>query len=196
MNSESNIPPTPSEVTRLLQRYSAGDKSAGDELAPLLLTELRRLAASYLRRERPFHTWQPTDLVNEAYAKLIKEPTPNFNNRSHFFAIAAMTMRCLLTDHIRRKRSRINGGDYRFVPLLDGYGIPEEKCDLIADLDEALKELEAIDPVLAKVVELKFFGGCSHDEIATILEMSPKTVGRKWTAARAWLIGRFPPKRE
>lgn len=185
-----------SEVTQLLKRLGEGDKAAGEELAPLVYQELRKLAASYLRHERRGHTWQTTELVNEAYLKIAGEPNPNFEGRAHFFGIAAQIMRRLLTDYARRKRSEKRGGKANIVPLIDGYGISEEHCGLIADLDEALERLKAIDPQAAQVVELQFFGGRTHDEIAGILGVSTKTVGRKWVAARAWLIGHLRPDSE
>ncbi|HEY2842577.1 MAG TPA: ECF-type sigma factor, partial [Bryobacteraceae bacterium] len=109
-----------------MRRLAEGDKAAGDELAPLVYQELRKLAASYLRHERRTHTWQTTELVNEAYLKIAGVPSPNFEGRSHFFGIAAQIMRRLLTDYARRKRSEKRGGKANFVPLIDGYGISEE----------------------------------------------------------------------
>jgi RNA polymerase sigma factor (TIGR02999 family) len=185
-----------SEVTELLKRLAAGDQNAGDELAPLVYRELRRLAASHLRRERRSHTWQTSDLVNEAYMKLAGEPNLNFNGRTHFFGIAAVIMRRLLTEYARRRRSEKRGGKVSFVPLLDGYGIPDGQCEMIAELDEALERLAVIDPVAAQVVELRFFGGRTEEEIAEILGVSRKTVARKWVAARAWLLGQLRPDSE
>jgi RNA polymerase sigma factor (TIGR02999 family) len=182
-----------SEITILLQRVAQGDQAAHDELAPVVLAELRRLAAFYLRAERPFNSWQTNELVNEAYLKLVGGPTPNFNGRAHFFGIASRIMRRLLIDYARRKRSRKRGGDVEIVPWLDGYEIPDRQCDMIAELDEALERLAAIDPQTAQVVELQFFGGCTREEIAVILDICPKTVNRQWMGARAWLHGQLRP---
>ena len=184
------------EITRLLGEWREGDKGALDRLSPIVHQELRRIAVAYMRRERADHTLQPTALINEAYVRLLGQGTITFANRAHFFGIAAQIMRRLLTDYARRKRSEKRGGKANFVPLINGYGISEEHCGLIADLDEALDRLKAIDPQAAQVVELQFFGGRTHDEIAGILGVSTKTVGRKWVAARAWLIGHLRPDTE
>jgi RNA polymerase sigma factor (TIGR02999 family) len=184
---------TSSEVSRLLQRLADGDKTASDELDPHVYTELHKLAASYLRRERPWHTWQTTDLVNEAYLKLAGNPAVHFESRTHFFVVAAQIMRRILTDYARRKRSEKRGGNAFVIPLEDDLAVADEQCGLIADLDEALQRLEAIDARAAKVVELRFFGGLTEDEIAELLGVSLRTVKRVWMAARAWLLGQLSP---
>lgn len=180
---------TSNEVSRLLRRLSTGDKAAGDELVAHVYPELHKLAAAYLRRERHAHTWQTTDLVNAAYLKLVAEPEPDFRGRSHFFGIAAQIMRRLLTDYARMRKAKKRGSNPVLVSLEDCLAIADEDCGLIAELDEALKRLEAFHPRAAKVVEMRFFGGLTDVEIAELLEVSTKTVSRSWTFARAWLFG-------
>ena len=182
------------EVTQILRRLAGGDKAAGEELAPHVYGELHKLAAAYLRRERPSHTWQTTDLVNAAYLKLVAEPEPDFQCRTHFFGIAAQIMRRLLTDYARKRRAKKRGANPLLVPLDDCLAVADEHCDLIEDLDEALKRLEAINPRAAKVVELRFFGGLTEDEIAELMGVSTRTVVRLWKMARAWLFGELSPK--
>ena len=184
------------EVTELLRRLGDGDKTAGNELAPQVYAELHKLAASYLRREKPWHTWQTSELVNEAYLRLVGNPIERLHGRSHFFGVAAQIMRHILTDYARRKRAQKRGGKTFVVPLEDGLFVNEEQCGLIADLDEALQRLEMIDSRAAKVVELRFFGGLNEEEIAELLGISSRTVKRSWTMARAWLSGQLNPPSE
>lgn len=181
-----------SELTQILKRLAGGDKAAGDELAPHVYGELHKLAASYLRRERSSHTWQTTDLVNEAYIKLVT-PEVDFQGRAHFFGIAAQIMRRILTDYARRRGAKKRGSNPLVLPLEDCLAVADEQCGLIADLDEALLRLEEINPRAAKVVELRFFGGLTEDEIAEVMEVSPRTVVRLWKVARAWLLGQLDP---
>ena len=185
---------SPGEVTRLLRRLAGGDQSAQDELAPHVYTELHKLAAFYLRRERPSHTWQTTELLNEAYLKLVGDPDPDFQGRAHFFGVAARIMRRILTDHARRRRAEKRGGNARVIPLDDGIAMSEEQVGLIADLDEALKRLETLNPEAARVVELRFFGGLTEEECARLLGVSSRTVKRLWMTARAWLYGLLTPE--
>jgi RNA polymerase sigma factor (TIGR02999 family) len=182
-----------SEVTQLLRRLAAGDKAAQEELAPHVYSELHKLAAFYLRRERPNHTWQTTDLLNEAYLKLAGDIGVNFQCRSHFFGVAAQIMRRILTDYARRRQAGKRGGQARMVSLDDGLAIAEEECGPIADLDEALTRLEAIDARAAKVVELRFFGGLTEEEAAEVLAVHVRTVKRDWMKARAWLLNALHP---
>jgi len=184
---------TSSEVTQLLKRLANGDKTAADELAPQVYSELHKLAASYLRREKPPRILQTTELVNEAYLKLTGNSQLNFQGRSHFFGIAAQIMRRILTDYARRKHAEKRGGNRFAVPLDDTLAIADGQCGLIADLDEALQRLEAIDARAAKVVELRFFGGLTEDEIGELLGVSSRTVKRLWMTARAWLLGQLSP---
>jgi RNA polymerase sigma factor (TIGR02999 family) len=178
--------PPPSDVTRLLAHVSAGDRQALERLFPLVYRELRRRAAGYLRRERPNHTLQPTALVNDAYMRLLEQQHVRWQNRSHFFAIAAQSMRRILVDHARRhRRAKRNGG---LNVTLDSAELPvaEISIDLLA-LDEALERLASRDVQQARVVEMRFFGGLSVEEIAELLGCSVSTVKREWTMARVWL---------
>lgn len=176
------------DVTGLLQQWSGGRQESLDELLPHVYAELRRLAARYLRRERFGHTLQPTALVHEAFLKLVGQDV-QWQNRAHFFAIAAKLMRRILIDHARGHGAGKRGGGALHVPL-DDVQVPVggADVDLIA-LDEALTRLAAIDPQQSRIVEMKFFGGLTIDEIAEVLRISPATVSRDWTIARAWLFG-------
>jgi RNA polymerase sigma-70 factor (ECF subfamily) len=175
---------------QLLERATAGDGQAVAELMPLVYDELRRLAASYLRRERPGQTLQATALVHEAYVRLIGEKPQHFNNRTHFLAIAALSMRQILVQRARARHAAKRGGNPERITLDEqlfaapGGGTPE--VDVVA-LDAALDKLAALDMRQAKIVELRYFGGLSVEEAADVLGISPATVKRDWTLARAWL---------
>jgi RNA polymerase sigma factor (TIGR02999 family) len=182
------------EVTQILRRLADGDQAAREELAPHVYSELHKLAAFYLRRERPPHTWQTTELLNEAYLKLVGDAGPDFRGRSHFFGVAAQIMRRILTDHARRRGAEKRGGNAHTIPLDEDLAISDEQAGLIADLDEALQRLEAIHPQAARVVELRFFGGLTEEESAVLLGISSRTVKRLWMTARAWLFGQLSPK--
>ena len=176
-----------SDVSRLLQHWRDGDRSALDALLPLVYKELRRLARFQLRQERPNHTLQSAALVNEAYLRLVGLNAPKWESRTHFFAIAAQLMRQILVDYARRHRAAKRGADVRRVSVSDAAATPQTTdCDVLA-LDEALHSLANIDPRQSRVVELRFFAGLSLDEIAKVLDVGPATVQRDWTAARAWL---------
>ncbi len=174
------------DVTMLLNAWSDGKQDALDELMPLVYQELRKLARSYLRAERPEHTLQPTALVNEAYLRLVDQKNVRWQNRQHFFGIAAQLMRRILVDHARRRQSEKRGGGEALIPFEEAKGVPLKARNLVA-LDDALKDFANIDPRSAKIVELRQFGGLSIDETAEILEISPATVKRDWTVAKAWL---------
>jgi RNA polymerase sigma factor (TIGR02999 family) len=165
------------------------DKAVG-ELMPLVYDELRRLAAGYLRRERPGQTLQATALVNEAFVRLSQERPQSFQNRTHFLAIAALSMRQILVQRARAKHAEKRGGGAERITLDEsmagGPSVPDEGIDVLA-LDEALTRLAAFDPQQAKMVELRYFGGLTIEETAETLEISPATVKRQWTLARAWL---------
>jgi RNA polymerase sigma factor (TIGR02999 family) len=179
--------PTRSEVTRLLQQWGEGRQDALDRLLPEIYAELRLLASSYLRRERRDHTLQPTALVHEAFLKLIDQRVVRWQNRAHFFGIAAQAMRRILVDHARAHGAGKRGAGQRPLALEDAQastGMPD--IDLLA-LDHALTKLAAIDPQQSRVVELRFFGGLTMDETAEVLHISSATVGREWTLAKAWL---------
>lgn len=178
----------PHDVTQLLHDWSDGDKKAAEQLMPLVYDELRRMARGYLRRERPEHTLQPTALVNEAYLKLVDQRSVNWQNRHHFFGIAAQMMRRVLVDHAREHAAEKRGGLRRKVSL-DEAGIltmGERAAELVA-LDEALRKLAEVFPRKARVVELRFFGGLSVQETAGVLDVSDKTVMREWETAKLWL---------
>jgi len=178
---------SPHEVTRLLRAWSDGDEEALARLAPLVETELHRLAGSYLRRERPGHTLQTTALVNEAYLRLIGDSAVEWQNRAHFYGIAAQLMRRILVDHARRRRKLKRGGDPLRVSLAEAENAaPEKSADIIA-LDEALSSLAKLDARKSQIVELKFFGGLQEQAIAEALTISLRTVQREWSLARAWL---------
>jgi RNA polymerase sigma factor (TIGR02999 family) len=179
----------PSDPTKLLSRASAGDSKAVSQLMPLVYDELRRLAASYIRRERPGQTLQATALVNEAYIRLIGEKAHNWQNRTHFLAIAALSMRQILVQRARTRKAAKRGGDPQRITL-DEQLLPaapdKGEVDLLA-LDTALEKLAALNERQAKIVELRYFGGLSVEEAAEALGISPATVKRDWTLARAWL---------
>jgi RNA polymerase sigma factor (TIGR02999 family) len=179
--------PSPDPVTRLLLDWSDGDARARDEMLPLVYDELRRLATMYLLRERHDHTLQPTALVHEAYLRLVDQRQVNWKNRAQFVGLAAVMMRRILVNHARDRAAGKRGGDMRRVPLseVDGAGKPRD-VDVIV-LNDALDQLGAFDSRKSRIVELKFFGGLTTDEIAEVLQLSPATVERDWSFARAWL---------
>ncbi len=177
----------PDDVTRLLDDLTAGKKQAFDELLPLIEHELRRRAAGYMRRERQNHTLQPTALVNEAFLKLVDQRNVRWQNRAHFFAVASQAMRRILVDHARTRHRAKRGGSAPPVTLDEAMIAAEGRSiDLLA-LDQALERLAALDPRQARIVELRFFGGQSVEETAEILSISPATIKREWSMARAWL---------
>jgi len=176
------------QITALLHEWKSGRKNAFDELFPFIYDELRRRASSYLRNERSGHTLQTTALVNEAYMKLLDKVEVDYEDRNHFFAIAAQAMRRILVDHARAKKSKKRGGKNENLPLEEARFISktEKSIDLVA-LDDALNELAEFDERQAKVVELKYFGGMTNDETAEVLNISNVTVRRDWNMAKAWL---------
>jgi RNA polymerase sigma factor (TIGR02999 family) len=177
---------TPENVTQLLREWSRGDDQALASLMPLVYQELHRLARSYMRRERPGHTLATTGLVHEAYLRLVGKDV-EWQNRAHFFGIAAREMRRVLVDYARSHRSAKRGGGAVPVPLEVAELLNKAPdLDFLA-LDEALSRLEALDPERGRIVELKFFGGLSTEEASKILDVSTRTVKRKWEGARAWL---------
>lgn len=174
------------DVTQLLSDWSGGDQTAADKLMPLVYEELRRLAHQYMRREKPGHTLQTSALVNEAYVRLVKQRV-QWENRAHFFGIAARLMRQILVDQARRRNYAKRGGGAIRVSLNDENAIAQEQSASVVALDEALKTLEQTDPRKGRIVELRFFAGMSVEETAQALKISPGTVMREWTFARAWL---------
>ena len=179
--------PATHEVTKLLKDWGAGDKSALDQLMPLVHDELHRLARQHMRREKPGHLLQTSALVNEAYLRLVDASQVDWQNRAHFFGIAARLMRRILVDDARRRHRDKRGGYTIQVPLDDATSLPQEQAANLVLLDDALKTLAAIDPRQSEIVELRFFGGMSIEETAEVLKVSPGTVSRDWTFARAWL---------
>jgi RNA polymerase sigma-70 factor (ECF subfamily) len=173
------------EVTLLLAEWAKGSEQALDELTPLVYRELRQLAASYLRKERQGHTLQPTALVHEAYLRLVDQTNPTWQNRSHFYGVAARLMRQILVDHARRKQAGKRGG--RKVSLDEVVGFQRERSRDLVALDSGLTALEKLDPRKCKAVELRYFGGLSMEEIAQALDVSAVTVRRDLRMAEAWL---------
>jgi RNA polymerase sigma factor (TIGR02999 family) len=181
------VTPSSHRITLLLHEWALGDRQALDELTPLVYEELRNQAARYLRRERPDHTLQTTALIHEAYLRLVDARDVQWEDRAHFFAIAATMMRRILVDHARRRGSEKRGGSYIRMPLDEALSAADETdVDLLA-VDEALERLAAFDPQQARVVELRFFSGLTVNETAAVLGISAKTVNRDWAVARAWL---------
>ena len=179
--------PSPNEVTQLLVAWSNGDRAARDEIMPLVYDELRRLAHRYMDRERRDHTLQTSALVNEAYLRLIDQKDVHWQNRAHFFGIAAQMMRRILVDYARKRGFAKRGGDDKPVSLEEAMIVSPERAANVVALDDALEILGGIDPRKSQIVELRFFGGLSVEETAEVLSVSPATVSRDWTLAKAWL---------
>jgi RNA polymerase sigma factor (TIGR02999 family) len=175
------------QVTQLLVRWREGDRRALDELMPLVYTELHRLAAHYMRGERPGHTLQTSALVNEAYLRLAGHEDIQWQDRAHFFAVAARAMRRILVDHARRRGNQKRGGDMHKVALDEALVVSDERAAEVVALDDALARLAEIAPRKSQLVELRFFGGLGIEETAEVLQVSPGTVMRDWTFAKAWL---------
>lgn len=183
-------------ISHLLQQWAGGDPQAREDLVPLVYQELRKRAAAYLRRERRQHTLQPTALVNEAYLRLMGQERVTWINRAQFFGVAAQAMRRILVDHARERQAAKRPGGIR-VTLDEGMrSVPPLDCELLM-LDSVLQELAVIDERQARIVEMKYFGGLSEEEVAAILSLSRTTITREWQSARAWLyrrltVGRTP----
>jgi RNA polymerase sigma-70 factor (ECF subfamily) len=178
---------SPKDITQLLVDWRNGDKAAVDRLMPLVYDELRRLASNFFRRERFNHTLQPTALVNEAYLHLVGRSEVSWQNRAHFFGAAAQLMRHILIDHARTHNAAKRGGGEIRVSLKEELVATEQReVDLIA-LDSALDQLASLDEQQSRIVELRYFGGLSIDETAEVLAISPATVKREWSTAKAWL---------
>ena len=185
---------TPREVTRLLVEWGDGDEAALARLMPLVYDELRRLARHYMRRERPGHTIEPTALVNEAYLRLVEQTNIRWQNRAHFFGIAAGVMRRVLCDHARARLADKRGGGAVRVSLVEAEARSDEQTTDVLALDEALGELAEVDPRKARVVELRYFGGLSVEETAEVLKVSRSTVLHDWNMAKAWLYQQMQKK--
>jgi RNA polymerase sigma-70 factor (ECF subfamily) len=179
--------PTSGEVTQMLRNWRAGDPLALESLLPHVYRELHTVAASYIRRERPGHTLRPTDLIHETYLRLAGSDLPELENRKHFYALAARLMRQILVDHARRHRSGKRGSGQDHLPIEEAVVYSKERAAEFVELDEALEALTAFDPRKARVIELRFFGGLTVEEIAEVTEMSPSSVSRDLRFAEAWL---------
>lgn len=175
---------TPNQVSELLQKWREGDQAALEALMPVVYEALRKVAHNYLRHERPDHTLQSTAVVHEAYIRLVGGGG-QFENRQHFFAVAAQLIRQILVDYARKHRSLKRGAGYKLA-LDEAVRVPQKDVDLV-DLDDALRELTRLDARQGRIVELRFFGGLSIDETAEVLSISAATVERSWASARAWL---------
>ena len=181
------------EVTQLLQAMRAGDERAAESLLPLVYQELHRLARSYMRRERPEHTLQATALINEAYLRLAHQDV-DWHNREHFIAVAANVMRRVLVDYARAHRAEMRGGGLKRVELEEGLAITSGRMDEVVMMDEALSRLGERSPRQARVVELRYFGGLSVEEIARLLGIAPRSVKRDWSLGRIWLFRELRPE--
>jgi RNA polymerase sigma factor (TIGR02999 family) len=177
------------DVTVLLEQLAKGKEEVASKLIPLVYNELRRLAGGYMRRERNDHTLQPTALVHEAYLKLVEQRSVNWQSRAHFFGIAAQLMRRILVDHARGHLRDKRGGGVIPVPLDEALVFAPEQSSELVKLDQSLDRLAKFDPRQSKIVELRFFGGLTVEQTAEVLGISPKTVKRDWSVAKAWLHG-------
>lgn len=178
---------TPEPITQLLIDWNNGSPEALEKLMPMVEAELRRIAANYMRRERPGHTLQTSALVNEAYLKLVDQREVRWQNRSHFFALASQLMRRILLDHARTQGRVKRGGDAVHVNLEDVAVMSPQKSEELIALDEALTRLAEFDPQKGRLVEMRFFGGLTVAEVAEVLEIAPVTVMLHWRLAKAWL---------
>src|SRR5271166_6669012 len=177
------------DVTALLSQLTQGNHEAHEKLIPLVYEELKRLARSYMRRERTDHTLQTTALVHEAYLKMVQQQTVDWHSRSHFFGIAAQLMRRILIDHARGHLREKRGAGQREVPMDEALAFAPDQSVELVKLDQALERLTKLDPRQGKIVELRFFGGLTVEQTAELLGISPKTVKRDWSMAKAWLHG-------
>jgi RNA polymerase sigma-70 factor (ECF subfamily) len=175
------------DVTGLLLEYAHGSQEAADKLIPVVYEELKRLARDYMRRENPSHTLQTTALVHEAYLKLVRQKDVNWQGRAHFIGVAAQLMRRILIDYAKGRLREKRGGEQVVVPLNEALTFSPERSEELLKVDEALQRLSKLDTRQSRIVELRFFGGLSIEETAEFLGISPKTVKRDWTVAKAWL---------
>ena len=184
---------SPGEITRLLADWSNGNEAALDKLMPLVYAELRRLASSYMRRERPDHTLQTTALVHEAYLRLADMDDAGYRSRAHFFAAAAQVMRHILVDHARGCRRSKRGEGVAPIALSDVAVISDQRAEEVLAVNSALDRLTAFDARKGRVFEMRYFGGMSVEEAAEALKVSPATVAREWRMAKAWLRREIVP---
>jgi len=189
MKIPDNMAQLPQEqpITALLHEFASGDKSALDRLVSLLYPELRRLARSYMRNERPGHTLQPTGLVHEAYARLVKQEQPDYRSRAHFMGVAAQVMRQILIDHARTRDAEKRGGGAANVSLEMAAGVPVSEPSTIIAIDDALEQLARNDSLKARLIEMRFFGGMTAEESAEVLKLPVTEVRRHLRLGQAWL---------
>jgi RNA polymerase sigma factor (TIGR02999 family) len=180
--------PPPNEITQLLRRWSQGDTAALDRLMPIVLRELRKLAGGYLKGERPNHTLQPTALINEAYMRLVSQDFPEWQSRTHFFGVAAQLMRQILVDHARSHAAAKRGQNAPKLSLEDAAEFSREEAGELVALDDALTSLARLDERKSRVVEMRYFGGLTVEEIAAALGVSTATITREMRLAQAWLL--------
>jgi RNA polymerase sigma factor (TIGR02999 family) len=183
--------PNPDDVSAIVTAWGAGDQGAGDELIAIVYQELRRLAAHYLENERGGQTLQPTALVHELYLKLFSSQPLRLQDREHFLAVAARQLRHIVVDHVRKKHAQKRGGVQGTISLDAAHGLAVPVDSRVLDLDQALARLETLDARAAQVVELKFFGGLTDDEVGKTLRISLATVKRDWDFARSWLLSQI-----
>ncbi|MCX6587110.1 MAG: sigma-70 family RNA polymerase sigma factor [Acidobacteria bacterium] len=179
--------PNNSEVTQLLANLRKGQHQAHEQLFPIVYNELRKIAANYMRRERTDHTLQATALVHEAYMQLVDQTRVTWQNRAHFFGVAAQLMRRILVDHARSQNALKRGGDAQKISLDDSVGLAAGPPVAFDELDEALNRLHELDPNQAKIIELRFFGGLTVEEVSEVIGLSTATIEREWRMAKAWL---------
>jgi RNA polymerase sigma factor (TIGR02999 family) len=180
-------PEAPQEITRLLREWSGGDQPAGEELFELVYRELRQIAVGHMASEREGHTLPPTALVHEAFLRLCQIDDVDWRGRKHFYALMSRVIRRILIDYARRVGTNKRGGELQRVPMLDLENLAVEEPQRLLDLDDALTRLRELDPLQAEIVEYRFFGGLTMDEIAEATGRSPATVGRQFRVARLWL---------
>jgi RNA polymerase sigma factor (TIGR02999 family) len=185
---------SPKSVTQLLIEWRDGDETALDKLIPIVHEELRRLAHYYMRRERPGHTLQTSALINEAYIRLIDHKGMRWQNRAHFYAVAAQAMRRVLVDYARSRGYIKRGGGAHIVELDKAVNLARKQATELIALDDALSDLASIDPRKSKIVEMRYFGGMSVEETAEALGLSPITIMRDWSTAKAWLLRAMSPE--
>jgi RNA polymerase sigma factor (TIGR02999 family) len=180
-------PPDPQDITGLLVAWSNGDRAALDSLVPVIYAELHRLARRYMRQESPGHTLDTTALVNEAYLRMVNQKQVNWQNRAHFFAVSAQSMRNILVDMARSRKRQRRGGDAEHLSLDESLVFSEGRASELLALDDALTALAQVDERKSRIVEMRYFGGLSVEETAEVLQVSVATIDREWRRARAWL---------
>jgi RNA polymerase sigma factor (TIGR02999 family) len=182
-------------VTQLLDRWNHGEVEALEELMPLIYEELRKMARRYMRQQNSGHTLQTTALIHEAYLRMVKQKEKHFQNRTHFFGVAAQAMRHILVDYARARHTDKRGGGARPISLEEAALVTQERAAELIAFDDALKELELLSNRQSQVVELRYFGGLSVEETAAVLEVSPDTVMRDWSMAKTWLHRALSPSK-